>query len=90
MNPAPFFLTDWLLRAYEKAVLRGLGLDKHPELAPMIFANYRRLVYLSQEPTDKLLAKARAIAAEMGWEFEHRHTGYGALETRLIELVEAV
>ncbi len=82
-----FFLTDWLLRAYEKAVLRGMGLDKHPELAPMIFGNYRRLVYLSQQPNDKLLAKAAAIAADMGWEFEHRHTGYGALETRLMELM---
>ncbi|HRV95610.1 MAG TPA: DUF1638 domain-containing protein, partial [Anaerolineae bacterium] len=30
-EPGTFFLTDWLLRAYEKAVLRGLGLDKHPE-----------------------------------------------------------
>lgn len=86
-EPGTFFLTDWLLWAYENAVLRGMGLDKHPELAPLIFGNYHRLVYLSQEPTEKLLAKAGSIAAEMGWEFEHRHTGYGALETRLIELM---
>jgi len=82
-----FFLTDWLLRAYEKAVVGGLGLDKHPELAPLYFGNYRRLVYLSQEPTEKLLAKAQAIADSMGWEFEHRRVGYGELETRLVALM---
>jgi hypothetical protein len=86
-EPGTFFLTDWLLRAYEKAVVGGLGLDKHPELAPLFFGNYRRLVYLSQAPTGKLLAKAQAIAAAMGWEFEHRPVGYGELETRLVTLM---
>jgi len=83
-EPGTFFLTDWLLRAYEKAVLGGLGLDKHPELAPLYFGNYRRLIYLSQAPTDKLIAKAQAIADSMGWAFEHRPVGYGELETRLV------
>jgi len=87
-EPGTFFLTDWLLRAYEKAVLGGLGLDKHPELAPLYFGNYHRLVYISQNPTDKLLVKARTIADSMGWEFQHRPTGYGDLETRLIELMK--
>ncbi|MCB0196375.1 MAG: DUF1638 domain-containing protein [Anaerolineae bacterium] len=86
-EPGTFFLTDWLLRAYEKAVLRGLGLDKHPELAPLYFGNYRRLVYLSQAPTEKLINKAQTIATSMGWTFEHRHVGYGELETRLVNLI---
>ncbi len=83
-EPGTFFLTDWLLRAYEKAVLGGLGLDKYPELSPLYFGNYRRLIYISQAPTEKLLAKARSIAESMGWEFEHRQVGYGELETRLV------
>jgi hypothetical protein len=33
------------------------------------------------------LAKAKAIADSMGWEFEHRQVGYGDLETRLVELM---
>ena len=86
-EPGTFFLTDWLLRAYEKAVLAGLGLDKRPELAPLYFGNYRRLLYLSQTPTEKLVAKARTIADQMDWEFEHRPVGYGDLETRLVELM---
>jgi hypothetical protein len=86
-EPGTFFLTDWLLRAYEKAVLAGLGLDKRPELASLYFGNYRKLLYLSQAPTEKLLAKAKTIADSMGWEFEHRPVGYGDLETRLVELM---
>ncbi len=86
-EPGTFFLTDWLLRAYEKAVLAGLGLDKRPELAPLYFGNYRRLVYLSQTPTESLLAKAQTIAETMGWTFEHRPVGYGELETRLVSLM---
>lgn len=86
-EPGTFFLTDWLLRAYEKAILGGLGLDKHPELAPLYFGNYRRLIYLSQTPTQKLIAKAQTIADSMGWEFEHRQVGYGELETRLVALM---
>jgi hypothetical protein len=86
-EPGTFFLTDWLLRAYERAIIGGLGLDKHPELTPLYFGNYHRLVYLSQEPSDKLLAKAQAIALTMDWEFEHRHVRYGELETRLVSLM---
>lgn len=86
-EPGTFFLTDWLLRAYEGAILKGLGLDKHPELMPLYFGNYRRLVYLSQQPTDKLLTKAQAIATEMGWAFEHRQVEYGELEIRLVNLM---
>ncbi len=86
-EPGTFFLTDWLLRAYEKAVLGGLGLDKYPELAPFYFGNYKKLVYISQVPTEKLLAKAKSIADDMGWSFEHRPVGYGDLETRLVELM---
>ncbi|RME69925.1 MAG: DUF1638 domain-containing protein [Chloroflexi bacterium] len=87
-EPGTFFLTDWLLRAYEKAVLRGLGLDRYPELLKDYFGNYRKLVYLSQSPNEKLLQKAQSIASAMGWDFEHRHTGYGDLETRLKKLME--
>jgi hypothetical protein len=86
-EPGTFFLTDWLLRAYDKAVLAGLGLDKHPELTPLYFGNYRRLVYLSQFPEEKLLRKGEAIAEAMGWSFEHHPVGYGALETRLVALM---
>ena len=43
-----FFLTDYLVRHFEKLVVQGLGLDRHPELLPVYFGNYRRVVYLAQ------------------------------------------
>lgn len=64
-----------------------MGLDRYPELAPLYFGNYRRLIYVSQAPTEKLLNKAKEIAASMGWDFEHRPVGYGDLETRLVQLM---
>ena len=61
-EPATFWLTDFLARNFERLVIRGLGIDRHPELEPMYFANYRRLVYLSQTDDPDLLALARAAA----------------------------
>ena len=31
-EPGTFYLTDFLVRAFEALVIRGLGLDRHPEL----------------------------------------------------------
>ena len=39
-RPATFFLTDWLVRNFERAVVKGLGLDRYPELKSMLFGNY--------------------------------------------------
>jgi hypothetical protein len=82
-EPGTFYLTDFLLRHFERLVIRGLGLDEHPELFSMYFGNYRRLVYLGQEPGPQSSDQARAIAKRMGLEFEYHPTGYGTLETAL-------
>ena len=59
-EPGTFYLTDFLLRHFDRLVLKGLGLDKHPELFPTYFGNYRRLVYLAQAPKpDSVEARAR-------------------------------
>jgi hypothetical protein len=78
-----FYLTDFLLRHFDRLVIRGLGLDRHPELFPMYFGNYRKLVYLGQAPGANSLEEARAIAVRMGLEFEYRYTGFGTLGTTL-------
>jgi hypothetical protein len=78
-----FYLTDFLLRHFERLVIQGLGLDKHPELFPTYFGNYRKLVYLAQRPGTDAIERARAIATRMGLSFESRVTGYGTLETAL-------
>jgi hypothetical protein len=86
-EPGTFYLTDFLLRHFERLVIRGLGLDRHPELFPAYFGNYRKLVYLAQSPLPDAESHARAIAERMGLAFECRITGYGTLETSLREAV---
>jgi hypothetical protein len=83
-----FYLTDFLLRHFERLVIRGLGLDKHPELFSSYFGNYKKLVYLAQAPQTDAIEEGRAIAARMGLEYEYRATGYGMLETALKSAVE--
>ena len=88
-EPGTFYLTDFLVRFFDRLVVETLGLDRHPELREAFFGNYRRLTYLSQTRDAELLAGARAAAARLGLEFVHVHTGYGTLETRVARLAEA-
>jgi hypothetical protein len=82
-EPGTFYLTDFLLKNFERLVIRALGLDRHPELKDEYFRNYRRLVYLAQREQPENIARARAIAERLGFAFEYRLTGYGALGTQL-------
>jgi hypothetical protein len=86
-EPGTFYLTDFLLRHFERLVVRPLGLDRHPELTQEYFRNYRRLIYLSQAPRPGAIEQAQRIAERFGFEFEHRSTGYGELGTRLAAVV---
>jgi hypothetical protein len=78
-EPACFYLTDYLARHFERLVIAGLGLDRHPELLPLYFGNYEKLVYLAQVPDAQLELKAKAAARRLGLAYEHRPTGYGGL-----------
>ncbi|MCS6848842.1 MAG: DUF1638 domain-containing protein [Anaerolineae bacterium] len=89
-EPGTFFLTDFLLQGFDGLVWKGLGLDRFPELKETYFANYRRVVYLAQRGDDGLASKARAVAERLGLPLEIRHTGYGALETRLVTLMDEI
>jgi hypothetical protein len=82
-EPGTFYLTDFLLRHFDRLVIRALGIDRHPELQATYFGNYRRLVYLAQAPKPEAEAAARAVAERLGLEFEMRATGYGGLGTSL-------
>ena len=86
-EPATFYLTDFLARHFESLVVRGLKLDVHPELVPMMFGNYRRLVYLAQTDNAALRERAEAAATFLGLEFIERRTGYGELQPSLVQFV---
>jgi len=87
-RPATYFLTDWLVRNFNRAVVRGLGLDRYPDLKQTYFGNYESLLYLRQVPNPKLAEKAAAIAEYLGLPLEIRDVGLGELEDRLAALVE--
>jgi hypothetical protein len=78
-DPTCFYLTDYLVRHFETLVIKGLGLDRHPDLLPLYFGNYSKVVYLSQLPDARLERRAKAAALRLGLAYEHRPTGYGEL-----------
>jgi hypothetical protein len=78
-EPGTFYLTDYLAKHFETLILKGMGIDRHPELLPMYFGNYRKLTYLAQTEDPAILAMARAAAERLGLEFDHIFTGYGGL-----------
>ena len=80
-EPGTFFLTDYLVRHFELLMIKGLGLDRHPQLRDEYFRNYSKLVYLAQTENAELTEQAKAAAAQLGLAFEYRYTGYGELES---------
>jgi hypothetical protein len=78
-----FYLTDYLARHFDKLIWTGLGLSKHPELLPLYFGNYTKIVYLAQVRDEQLVEKAKTAAKRLGLNYEYRFTGYGELESDL-------
>jgi hypothetical protein len=82
-EPGTFYLTDFLVRNFDRLVFRGLGLDRHPELLSDYFGNYRRVVYLAQSPSQELEDKARDCAKTLGLDFEIVITGLDRFDRAL-------
>jgi hypothetical protein len=78
-----FYLTDFLLQHFDRLIIHGLGIDKHPELLPMYFGHYKKLTYLAQVSSEEKIAAGRAAAQRLGLEFETHITGYGELASSL-------
>jgi hypothetical protein len=86
-EPGTYFLTDFLVRSFDRVVWRGLGLDRHPELRDDYFRHYEKVVWLAQEPTGELRAEAESAAAALGLPLVIRETGDAGLERALESLL---
>jgi hypothetical protein len=85
--PGTYFLSDYLVAVWDKLIVKGLKLDKHPKLAKVMFGHYKRMLYYSQEQNPKLAEKAATIADSLGLELVIKHVGYGDLEHRLVAIM---
>jgi len=88
-EPGSFYLTDFLVRHFERLVIQGLGLDRQPQLMPLYFGNYKRLVYLAQTDFNETQALAQKHADYLGLEYHYRFCGsepFSAVLTTALEL----
>jgi hypothetical protein len=82
-----FYLTDFLAQHFERLIKKGLGLDEHPELIPMYFGDYTRLVYLSQSDSPELAVLAERHAQYLDLEYQYVHTGLDNVAREISEKV---
>ena len=81
-----FYLTDYLVRHFDKLIWEGMGLNRHPEIRDMMFGNYEKIVYLAQIEDEALKVKAREAAERLGLDYEYRFTGYGDMAAAMAEM----
>ena len=86
-QPGTYLLTDFLVRSFDRTVVRELGLDRHPELRDDYFRHYTRVVWLAQEPDETLRGLAEEAARKIGLPLTVVETGDGRLEEALEELL---
>jgi hypothetical protein len=86
-EPGTYLLTDYLVKTFDRTVVAGLGLDRHPELWPDYFGHYRQVTWLAQERDHELEARAAAIARRFGLPLRIIDTGTTAIERELERLV---
>ena len=78
-----FFLTDFLVKHFDRLVYKGLGLDKHKDLRDQIFGHYKRVLYISQTSDSRLVRKAKLAAKKLNLRFDYKNVGLEKLKTQL-------
>ena len=87
-EPGTYLLTDYLIKSFDKAVIKPLGLDRHPELWTDYFGHYTRVVWLAQRATSELEEAAARIASQFDLPLIRIDTGTRRLEAALARVIE--
>ena len=74
-EPGSFYLTDFLVRHFERLVIKGLGMDRLPQLISVYFSNYKRVVYLAQSESIELQTMAKKYADYLGLSYAYYKCG---------------
>jgi hypothetical protein len=82
-EPGTYLLTDFLVRSFDRTVIAGLGLDRHPQLWADYFGQYRKLVWLAQDRDTALDQQAARIAGRFGLPLRVIDVGTSGLEREL-------
>ena len=82
-----YLFTDYLVKSFHRSVVVELGLDRHPELIDDYFKNYRKVVWLAQNPSAELKVAAQAAADLMKLPLEIEVVGESGLLDELKRLL---
>lgn len=85
-----FFFTDYLVKGFHRSVVVELGLDRHPELRDDYFKNYKKVMWLAQNPTAELKRSAEAAADLMQLPLEIEVVGESGLLNELKSLLNNI
>ncbi len=88
-DPTAFYLTDYLAKHFERIIMDGLGIAKHPELINAYFGNYTKVIHLAQTDDPIIDAAARAAADRLGLAHQRLATTYGDLEPALVRIADS-
>lgn len=78
-----FYLTNFLVRHFERIIMRDLGINKHPELLELYFGHYKKLVFLDQAGNLEHQKLAQQAASKLGLEYQYFFTGLHEVEIPL-------
>ena len=85
--PGTYFLTDFLVKSFQRSVMVELGLDRYPALRDDYFKNYQRVMWLAQNHSPELEELARSAAKSIGLPLEIKAVGEDGLAKEILSLI---
>jgi len=81
------YLTDFLVKHFQRLVVEGLAIDKYPELKDEYFKHYKKVVYLAQTRSESLQNDAKKYADFLDLDYSFEYTGLDNVQSQLNQAV---